>query len=172
MSVDKFNEKLLISTCNKIKGLVNTEPYRSMIPATKYAEVFPLYQEFAIAHPVVFKTIIYDNKFTQKAFNKYMRLYRNTQISPENHTKLGGKYMMFLAEAESERTGSHVSRQKLTQYGQECEDIMTKDLERLKNIEKEEREKYKKNEEERLENNRKELLEYFQSLQEESITFS
>lgn len=164
----KYDNPKLIATGLEILKLVKESPYSKMLPEKRYLELFPLYQDFAIAHPVVFKTIVHDFKFNKAAFNKYMRIYTTSQINPENHAKLGANYLMFIEEA----TLVHPSRQQLCRYRQDCLETMQKDLEKVQSIEKEEREKYKKREEERLEENKQELFEYFKKLHDERAASS
>ena len=158
-------KKRLITTANTILALVNKNAYKNLTFAERYDNILPLYQEFATLHPVVFKTILTDFKFNKIAFNRYYRLYTKVvgAIPKEEHARLGANYLMFLEEAYTK----HPDQKKLRQYRSECLEVMQKDIKNIKDIEEDERNKYKQREAELLEEKRQELFKMFTQLAKE-----
>jgi len=158
------NTEELIKLCKKLMTLCNSSPYNDMEPKTRYQELYEIYKTFAQSHPVVYKMITEEKKYSSLAFTKYIMKYNKTIITPDKQPELGAYYLMQL-EIHRNR-GKRINMKDFYRYKGECEEQMKNDLDRVKEIEKEEAEKYEKKEEERLEQNRQELFDFFSKLNE------
>jgi len=157
------NTEGLIKLCKKIMTLCNTLPYSEMKPEDRYQSLFETNKIFAQSHPVVYKMIVEEKKYSTEAFKKYLSKYNKAIITPDQQPALGSYYLMYLEMSRNKRKHN---MKDLYRYKADCEQQMKNDLVRVKTIEKEESELYDKKEMERLETNKQELFEFFSKLKE------
>lgn len=158
------NTEELVKICKKLMTLCNTSPYNEMDPKKRYQDLYETNKVFAQSHPVVYKMITEEKKYSTEAFKKYLIKYNKTMITPDQQPMLGSYYLMYLEISRNKNT--HHNMREFYKYKADCEQQMKDDLERVKSIEKEEAELYDKKEQERLENNKQELFEFFSKLKQ------
>jgi hypothetical protein len=154
----------LINLCKKLMTICNSFPYSTMDPRERYQELYEINKVFAQSHPVVYKMITEERKYNTQAFKKYLTKYNKTMITPEKQPELGSYYMMYLEMFRNKNKGHNMK--EFFRYKADCQKQMEDDMERVKNIQKEEGDKYDKKEEERLEENKRELFQFFAKLNE------